>query len=100
MPGSDGLVSCVGGCNSKLFKSRRVHRPLVDSMSQGNINLQAPPRPDEKPDKLAYSRNRYRPVSYYETIPITRSTIYVLVLRITDSYIRSGCTGLRNHLSV
>ncbi|XP_037046387.1 uncharacterized protein LOC119081490 [Bradysia coprophila] len=31
MSGSDGLVTCVGGCNSELFNSRRVHRPIVNT---------------------------------------------------------------------
>lgn len=59
MSGSDGLVSCVGGCDSKIFKSRRVHRPLVDNISQANIHLQAPPKPksDEKRPRV-YSRYR------------------------------------------
>lgn len=49
MPGSEGLVSCVGGCNSTIFKSQRVHRPLVEL--QPNIHLNAPSQLKEKQAK-------------------------------------------------
>lgn len=60
MPGSDGgLVSCVGGCNSTIFKSRRVHRPLVEQ--QANIHLLPTNPPKEQPNYLRYSKYGYRP---------------------------------------
>lgn len=59
MSGADGLVSCVGGCNSKLFNSRRVHRPLVNNISQPNIHLLQPSQSVlEKSAKCP--SNRYR----------------------------------------
>lgn len=66
MSGSGGLVSCVGGCNSKVFQSRRVHRPLVDSSLSTNIH----PATLEKPDKFEISRNRYRSIDPATCRPI------------------------------
>lgn len=69
MSGSDGFVSCVGGCDSKIFKSRRVHRPLVDNISQANIHLQAPTK-TKADDKRPHIYSRYRLISPSPT-PLT-----------------------------
>lgn len=76
MPGSDGLVSCVGGCNSTIFKSRRVHRPLVEQQNQANIHLSAPPKPKECPN-LVYSHSRYRPATQETQTPLPPIFQYV-----------------------
>lgn len=67
MPGSDGLVSCVGGCNSTIFKSQRVHRPLIEQ--QPNIHLNAPPQSKGQSVKygkpLARSQATLPPICQY-----------------------------------
>ncbi len=60
MPGSEGLTSCVGGCNSKVFKSGRVHRPLVGLRPEGNIHLNKP----YIPNLTRYERHLYHTTSY------------------------------------
>lgn len=71
MPGSDGLVSCVGGCNSKLFNSRRVHRPLVDNNSQKTIHLL--PESHSKPFISRYPNSKevvhLPPVQIFSAVP-------------------------------
>lgn len=65
MSGADGLVSCVGGCHSKLFSSRRVHRPLVDNNSNVNIHLLTPRQSltTEKSEQCSTRQNRLQSIT-------------------------------------
>lgn len=53
--GVAGSINCIGVCNSKLFESRRKHRPLI-SLAE-NIHLQPTPV-NKNPRYKGYSRNQ------------------------------------------
>lgn len=63
MSGSGGLVSCVGGCNSKLFNSRRVHRPLIELSSDKALKFFEPRPASDTSEQSSNRQNRLESIT-------------------------------------